>query len=102
MVTTYGGGMRFQPLQDRVLIKRIEADNKTPGGLIIPEAVKEKPMEGEIVAVGPGRHVGEVFVEPRVKAGDRVLFSKYAGNEIKLDGVEHVVVREDEILGVLI
>ena len=91
----------FKPLQDRILIKRTEATAKTPGGLYIPEAAKEKPIEGEVIAVGPGRHIGETFVEPRVRVGDRVLFSKYAGTEIKVGDVEHMIVREDEILGVL-
>lgn len=93
--------MKFQPLQDRVLIRRTEANSKTEGGLYIPENAKERPIEGEVMAVGPGRHVGDVFVEPRVKQGDRVLFGKYAGTEIKVDGVECLVVREEEILGVL-
>jgi chaperonin GroES len=101
--------MKFQPLQDRILIRRIEADAKTPGGLYIPETAKEKPIEGEVVAVGPGRYVvegapigsGGTFIEPRIKAGDRVLFGKYSGTEIRIDGIEHLVVREEDVLGVI-
>ena len=93
--------MTFQPLQDRILIRRIEAATKTESGLYIPEQAKERPIEGEVIAVGPGRYADGMLHEPRVKPGDRVLFGKYSGTEIKIDGVEHLVVREDEILGVL-
>lgn len=92
----------FRPLSDRILVKRVEGEELSAGGIIIPDSAKEKPQEGEVVAVGNGRRMdsGEV-VSPDVKAGDRVLFGKYAGNDIKLDGEEHLILREDDILGVL-
>jgi len=93
--------MKFRPLHDRGLVRRIEADERTKGGIIIPDTAKEKPQEGKVVAVGPGRKEdGKVFALD-VKAGDRVLFGKYAGNEIKLDGEEHLILREEDILGVI-
>jgi chaperonin GroES len=94
--------MKVKPLHDRVLVKRIEAEEKVRGGLIIPDTAKEKPLEGKVVAVGAGRLDDEGKRIPlEVKAGDRVLIGKYAGTEIKIDDVEHVIVREDEILGVI-
>lgn len=94
--------MTFQPHQDRVLIRRTEPNAKTQGGLFIPEAAKERPVEGVVVAVGPGKRLDNgALREVLVKVGDRVLFSKYSGSEHWVDGVEHLVVREDEILGVI-
>jgi chaperonin GroES len=94
--------MKLRPLNDRVLVKRVPEETKTAGGLYIPETAKEKPARGVIVAVGPGslRDDGK-RQEPTVKSGDQVLFGKYAGTEIKLDGEEHIILKEDEILGVL-
>lgn len=94
--------MSVRPLQDRVLIKRVESEEKTAGGLFLPSSAKEKPQEGEVIAVGPGRSndKGEV-IALTVKAGDRVLFGKYSGTEIKIEGIEHLIMREEDILGVL-
>ena len=94
--------MAFRPLHDRVVVRRIEADQKTAGGIIIPDSAKEKPAEGEIVAVGPGKlnDAGE-RVAIDVAVGDRVLFSKYGGTEVKLDGEDFLIMREDDILGVV-
>jgi len=94
--------MEIRPLGDRILVLRIDEEEKTPGGIIIPDTAKEKPQEGKIVAVGPGRvnEKGERNALD-VKAGDRVLFGKYAGNEIKIDGVEHLIMQEDDILGIV-
>jgi len=94
--------MKIRPLYDRVLVKRIEAELVTSGGIIIPESAKEKPQQGIIVAAGPGkRDDAGAFIALDVKKGDKVLFGKYAGSEIKIDGVEHTILKEDEILGVL-
>ncbi|MDH5670765.1 MAG: co-chaperone GroES [Myxococcales bacterium] len=94
--------MKIRPLQDRVLVKRIAEENKTAGGIIIPDTAKEKPAEGEIVAVGSGRVSKEGKVTPLdVKEGDRVLFGKYSGSEVKLDGEELLIMREDDILAVV-
>jgi chaperonin GroES len=94
--------MKIRPLQDRVIVKRVEEEEKTKGGIIIPDTAKEKPIEGKVIAVGNGKLGEDGKVHPLdVKAGDRVLFSKYAGTEIKLDGEEHLILREDDILGVL-
>ena len=92
----------IRPLQDRILVKRIEAEEKTSGGIIIPDTAKEKPQEGEVVAVGKGKRLdnGNV-VEPDVKAGDRVLFSKYGGTDVKVNDQDYLIMREDDILGVL-
>jgi len=94
--------MKIRPLQDRIIVKRMEEEDKTKGGIIIPDSAKEKPMEGEVIAVGSGKVLdsGEKAV-PDVKAGDRVLFSKYAGTEVKIEGVEHLIMREDDILGII-
>jgi len=94
--------MKVRPLQDRVLVKRLAEEEKTKGGIIIPDSAKEKPAEGEIVAVGAGKvnDKGQLRALD-VKAGDRVLFGKYAGSEIKIEGVDHLILREDEILGVI-
>jgi chaperonin GroES len=94
--------MKFRPLQDRVLIRRIESEEKTAGGIIIPDTAKEKPQEGEVVSVGPGARDESGKVHPLdVKAGDRVLFGKWSGSEIKLDNEELIIMKESDILGVL-
>jgi chaperonin GroES len=94
--------MKFRPLQDRILIKRIDKEEKTSGGIIIPDTAKEKPQEGEVVAAGNGKRLDDGKVAPMdVKTGDRVLFGKYSGSEIKIDGEEHLILREEEILGIL-
>ena len=94
--------MKVKPLQDRVLIKRVEEEHKTKGGIIIPDSAKEKPQEGLVVAVGPGKVTDAGNrVAPEVKAGDRILFGKYSGTDIKVDGVEHLILREDDILAVI-
>ena len=94
--------MKVRPLHDRVIVRRVAEEEKTKGGIIIPDTAKEKPSEGEVIAVGNGKanEKGEVRAL-EVKKGDRVLFGKYGGNEIKLDGVEHIIMREDEILGII-
>jgi chaperonin GroES len=94
--------MRFRPLHDRVLVKRIEAEEKSPGGIIITDTAKEKPQEGEVIAVGPGGRDQSGKLTPiDVKVGNRVLFGKWSGTEIKLDGVEYLIMKETDILGVL-
>ena len=94
--------MKFRPLHDRVLIRRIEQDAKTAGGIIIPDTAKEKPMEGEVVAVGPGARGEDGTLHPLdVKAGDRVLFGKWSGTEVKIDGQELLIMKESDIMGVL-
>lgn len=94
--------MKLRPLNDRVLVLRIEEEEKTSGGLIIPDTAKEKPQEGKVIAVGPGKLDDDGKRLPLdVKKNDRILFGKYAGNEIKIDGVEHLIMREDDILGVI-
>ena len=94
--------MNLRPLQDRILVKRVEEETKTAGGLFIPETAKEKPQRGEIVAAGNGKKTDEGKVLPLdVKVGDKVLFGKYSGNEIKVDGEEYLIMREDDILAVV-
>jgi chaperonin GroES len=94
--------MGFRPLHDRVLIRRVEAEEKTLGGIIIPDTAKEKPMEGEVVAVGPGARGEDGKLQPLdVKAGDRVLFGKWSGTEVKLDGEDLIIMKESDIMGVL-
>ncbi|WP_029002348.1 co-chaperone GroES [Azorhizobium doebereinerae] len=94
--------MGFRPLHDRVVVKRIEAEQKTAGGIIIPDTVKEKPQEGEVVAVGPGiRNDKGELVALDVKAGDRVLFGKWSGTEVKVDGQDLLIMKESDILGVV-
>jgi chaperonin GroES len=94
--------MQFRPLQDRVLVRRLEQEEKTSGGIIIPDTAKEKPMEGEVVAAGPGARGEDGKLHPLdVKVGDRVLFGKWSGTEIKLDGEDFVVMKESDIMGVL-
>ncbi len=93
--------MSVRPLHDRIIVKRIEEEATSKGGIIIPDTAKEKPQEGRVIAVGPGRREDGRTISLDVKAGDRVLFGKYAGTEIKLNGEEHVIMREDDILGVI-
>ena len=94
--------MKFRPLHDRVVVRRIEADAKTKGGIIIPDTVKEKPQEGEVVAVGPGgRDENGKLITMGVKAGDRVLFGKWSGTEVKIDGDELLIMKESDIMGVI-
>ncbi|MBI4508791.1 MAG: co-chaperone GroES [Deltaproteobacteria bacterium] len=94
--------MKIRPLQDRILVRRVQEEEKTKGGIIIPDTAKEKPVEGEVVAVGSGKAMEGGKIKPvEVKTGDRVLFGKYSGTEIKLEGTEHLILREDEILGVI-
>ena len=94
--------MKFKPLQDRVLVRRIEEEEKTKGGIIIPDTAKEKPMEGEVIAAGPGARGDDGKVHPLdVKVGDRILFGKWSGTEIKIDGEDLVVMKESDIMGVV-
>jgi chaperonin GroES len=94
--------MKVKPLHDRVLVLRIESDEKTVGGIIIPDTAKEKPLEGKVVAVGEGRYDKDGKRIPvDLKVGDKVLFARYGGTEIKIDGVEHLMMREEDILGVI-
>ena len=94
--------MKFRPLHDRVVVRRVDSDEKTKGGIIIPDTAKEKPMEGEIVAVGPGARSEDGQIHPLdVKAGDRVLFGKWSGTEVKLDGEELIIMKESDIMGVI-
>ena len=94
--------MKFKPLHDRVVVRRIEEDTRTAGGIIIPDTAKEKPMQGEVVAVGPGARDENGKVQPLdVKAGDRVLFGKWSGTEVKIDGEELLIMKESDIMGVI-
>jgi chaperonin GroES len=94
--------MKFRPLHDRVLIRRVESEEKTAGGIIIPDTAKEKPMEGEVIAAGPGARGEDGKLQPMdLKAGDRVLFGKWSGTEVKLDGEELIIMKESDIMGVL-
>ena len=94
--------MAFRPLGDRVLVRRVEEEEKTKGGIIIPDTAKEKPAEGEVIAVGNGKTNDKGELRPlAVKKGDRVLFGKYTGSDIKIDGVDHLILREDDVLGVI-
>ncbi|HTT79885.1 MAG TPA: co-chaperone GroES [Stellaceae bacterium] len=94
--------MAFRPLHDRVVIRRIEAEEKTAGGIIIPDTAKEKPMEGEVIAVGPGARGDDGKIQPLdVKAGDRVLFGKWSGTEVKLDGEDLIIMKESDIMGII-
>jgi chaperonin GroES len=94
--------MNFKPLHDRVLVRRIESEEKTKGGLIIPDSAKEKPSEGEVIAVGEGarKDSGEL-IAPSVKAGDRILFGKWSGTEVKIDGEDYLIMKESDILGII-
>ena len=95
--------MKIKPLHDRILVKRLEEDEKTKGGIIIPDSAKEKPIEGEIIAVGAGK-VGDdgKRIPLDVKVGDRVLYSKYGGTEVKIEGEEHLIMREEDVLGIIL
>jgi chaperonin GroES len=95
--------MKFRPLHDRVVVKRIDAEEKTAGGIIIPDTAKEKPQQGEVIAVGPGgRDEQGKLIPIDVNVGDRVLFGKWSGTEVKLDGVEYLIMKESDIMGVLV
>jgi chaperonin GroES len=94
--------MEFRPLHDRVLIRRIESDEKTAGGIIIPDTAKEKPMEGEVISCGPGARGEDGKIQPlELKKGDRVLFGKWSGTEVKLDGEELIIMKESDIMGII-
>ena len=94
--------MKFKPLHDRILVKRIESQEKTSGGIIIPDTAKEKPQEGEILAVGPGARKDDgTLIPPDVKAGDRVLFGKWSGTEVKVDGEELLIMKESDLFGII-
>ena len=93
--------MAVRPLHDRVIVKRIAEEERTRGGIIIPDTAKEKPQEGQVIAVGPGKQEDGKVIPPGVKKGDRILFGKYSGTEVVLDGEEHVIMREEDILGVI-
>jgi chaperonin GroES len=95
--------MKFRPLHDRVVVRRLEQEEKTAGGIIIPDTAKEKPQEGEVVAVGPGARGEDGVLHPLdVKPGDRVLFGKWSGTEVKIDGIEYLIMKESDIMGVLL
>ena len=101
-IPSKGFVMKFRPLHDRVVLRRITAEEKSTGGIIIPDTAKEKPMEGEVVAVGPGaRNEQGQIIAPDVKAGDRVLFGKWSGTEVKIDGEELLIMKESDIMGVI-
>jgi chaperonin GroES len=93
--------MNVRPLQDRILVRRVEEQTKTKGGLIIPDSAKERPLEGNVIAVGAGKREEGKLIPLDVKAGDRVLFGKYSGNEVTLDGEEYLIMKEDDVLGIL-
>jgi chaperonin GroES len=95
--------MKFRPLHDRVVVKRIEAEEKTAGGIIIPDTAREKPQQGEVVAVGPGgRDEAGTLIPIDIQTGDRVLFGKWSGTEVKIDGIEYLIMKESDIMGVLV
>jgi chaperonin GroES len=94
--------MKIRPLQDRIIVKRIEEEEKTKGGIIIPDSAKEKPQEGKVIAVGKGKMTEDGKLIPLdVKVGDRILFGKYSGTEVKIEGEEHLIMREEDILGII-
>jgi chaperonin GroES len=94
--------MKFRPLHDRVVVKRVEEDTKTKGGIIIPDTAQEKPMQGEVIAAGPGARDENGKVQPLdVKAGDRILFGKWSGTEVKIDGTEYLIMKESDIMGIV-
>jgi len=94
--------MKIKPLQDRIIVKRLEEEEKTKGGIIIPDAAKEKPQEGKVIAVGDGKVLENgQKIALTVKVGDKILFGKYSGTEIKIDGEEHLILREDDVLGIV-
>jgi chaperonin GroES len=95
--------MKIRPLQDRIIVKRLDEEEKTKGGIIIPDTAKEKPLEGKIVAVGRGKILDDGKLrEPEVKQGDRILFGKYSGTEVKIEGEDHLILREDDVLGIIV
>ena len=95
--------MKVKPLQDRILVKRLEEEEKTKGGIIIPDAAKEKPQEGKVIAIGDGKTLENgTKIKLSVKVGDKILFGKYSGTEIKIDGEEHLILREDDVFGILV
>ena len=93
--------MNIRPLQDRVILKRVKEEEKTKGGIIIPDTAKEKPIEGKVVAVGNGKYVDGKLQKPEVKPGDRILFGKYSGTEVKIDGSEYLIMREEDVLAIV-
>jgi chaperonin GroES len=94
--------MKFRPLHDRVVVRRLESEEKTAGGIIIPDTAKEKPMEGEVIAVGPGARDEQGKLQPLdVKAGDRILFGKWSGTEVKIDNVEYLIMKESDVMGII-
>jgi chaperonin GroES len=94
--------MKFRPLHDRVLVRRLEGEEKTAGGIIIPDTAKEKPMEGEVVAVGPGARTEDGKLHPLdVKAGDRILFGKWSGAEVKIEGTDYLILKESDVMGII-
>lgn len=96
-----GAKQKIRPLQDRVLIKRINEEEKTKGGIIIPDTAKEKPQEGKVVAIGKGKVLEGKLQPVEVKVGDKILFSKYSGTEVKIEGEEHLIIKEEDILGII-
>jgi chaperonin GroES len=95
--------MKIRPLQDRIIVKRVAEEEKTKGGIIIPDTAKEKPLEGKVIAVGNGKVLEDGKVRPLdIKAGDRILFGKYAGTEVKIEGEDHLILREEDVLGVIV
>jgi len=94
--------MKIRPLADRIVVKRLDAETKSKGGIIIPDTAKEKPLEGKVIAVGNGRVLEDGTIRPLdVKTGDRVLFGKYAGTEVKIDGEDHLILKEDDVVGIV-
>ncbi|MCA1960293.1 MAG: co-chaperone GroES [Desulfomonile sp.] len=94
--------MKFRPLHDRILVERVESEEKTAGGIILPDTAKEKPQQGKIIAVGTGKHTEDGKVVPlEVKVGDHILFGKYSGSDVKIEGVEYLIMREDDVLGII-
>lgn len=93
--------MKMKPLHDRVMVRRLDEEKTTAGGIVIPDTASEKPQKGEVIAVGPGKLEGDKRLTMDVKVGDRILFGKYSGNEVKLDGTEYIVMREDDIMGII-
>jgi chaperonin GroES len=94
--------MKIRPLQDRIIVKRVAEEEKTKGGIIIPDTAKEKPLEGKVIAVGNGRVLEDGKIRPLdIKTGDRVLFGKYAGTEVKIDGEDHLILKEDDVVGIV-
>lgn len=94
--------MKFRPLHDRILVERVESEEKTAGGIILPDTAKEKPQQGKVIAVGPGKKTEDGKMVPMdVKTGDTILFGKYSGSEIKVEGIEYLIMREDDVLGIV-